>query len=317
MDMIEVRDNGRGIKREDTPYMARPHYTSKLKEMDDFCDLRSYGFRGEALGAVAMVSDLSITTCTNEDDIAFTYTIDRAGQVQSSKPSSLGKGTTVSVTKLFGNLPVRKQYYKNSKMTRESFKKIENMLMSFGLVHPGVHFILKHNRSVIWQKIRCASFQENAATVFGTQLFQGLCHFSHQCSSPVLSVFGYVPRPKVDPVMVSRNSYDRFFLLVNKRPVTIKPVMQVNFVQVWHCPVMIVYWLLGCESPICRCSSISILSLPSGCGLCGGPTLPTGCQFGTQQNQSSDAQFGEHHVCVSVAAAMHVPVCVYHHKIWS
>ena len=229
MDMIEVRDNGRGIKREDTPFMARPHYTSKLKDIDDFCELRSYGFRGEALGAIAMVSELSITTCTEEDDVAFTYVIDRDGQVQSSRPSSMGKGTMISVAKLFGSLPVRKQYYKNSKMSRENFKKIENMLMSFGLAHPHVHFILKHNRNIIWQKIRCANFHDNAATIFGAQLFQKLSHFNHPCLSPVLSVQGYVPGPKVDPAAVSRNSYDRFFLLVNKRPVTVKPLMQVSF----------------------------------------------------------------------------------------
>ena len=252
MDMIEVRDNGRGIKREDTPFMARPHYTSKLKDIDDFCELRSYGFRGEALGAMAMVAELSITTCTEEDDVAFTYAIDCDGHVQSSRPSSLGKGTTVCVAKLFGNLPVRKQYYKNSKLSRENFKKIENMLMSFGLAHPHVHFILKHNRSVIWQKIRCANFADNAAAIFGVQLFQKLSHFTHQSSHPVLSIQGYVPGPEVDPATVSRNSSDRFFLLVNKRPVTLKPLLQVSSVHRHgrHYVVMVIICVCVC---VCVC----------------------------------------------------------------
>ena len=53
---IEVRDNGCGIERSDTPYMARPHYTSKLTCLDDLGDLETYGFRGEALGVMTLLS---------------------------------------------------------------------------------------------------------------------------------------------------------------------------------------------------------------------------------------------------------------------
>ena len=49
-DKIEVRDNGSGIKPEDTEFMGQPHYTSKIKDTADLETLQSYGFRGEALG---------------------------------------------------------------------------------------------------------------------------------------------------------------------------------------------------------------------------------------------------------------------------
>lgn len=49
-DKIEVRDNGKGIHPSDAPCMGRPHYTSKLSQIDDLCKLQTYGFRGEALG---------------------------------------------------------------------------------------------------------------------------------------------------------------------------------------------------------------------------------------------------------------------------
>ena len=49
-DKVEVRDNGCGIKSSDTPFMGRPHYTSKISSTDDLQSLSTYGFRGEALG---------------------------------------------------------------------------------------------------------------------------------------------------------------------------------------------------------------------------------------------------------------------------
>ena len=60
LDRIEVRDNGRGIKAADTPVMAVRHFTSKICSHEDLERLETYGFRGEALGSICAVAEVSI-----------------------------------------------------------------------------------------------------------------------------------------------------------------------------------------------------------------------------------------------------------------
>ena len=227
LDLIEVRDNGTGIKKEDAPYMALPHYTSKLTNMDDLMSLESYGFRGEALTSVATISTLSVTTCTETDDIALTYTIDHSGTVIATKPSHLGRGTTISVTNLFKNVPVRKQYYRSPKRCKEDLKKVEEVVLAFGITHPRVRLVFKHNKTIVWQKMQTSDFKTNLQLVLGSAIMQQLVPIACQSFDPMLKVHGYVPKPDADLGLVSRTTADKLFLIVNNRPVAVKPVIQV------------------------------------------------------------------------------------------
>ena len=229
LDLIEVRDNGVGIKREDTPFMAQHHYTSKLTSLDDLSSLTSYGFRGEALASIVAVSDLRVTTCTEVDDVALVHTVDHSGRVIATKPSHLGRGTTVSITNLFRNIPVRKQYYKNSaKRSREDFKRVEDVILAFGIAHPMVRLVLKHNKSVVWQKLQTTDFRSNLNLVLGSSTVQNMVPISFQSFEPMLKVHGFVPKLDADPCQVFRTTADRIFLFVNQRPVVVKPVVQVR-----------------------------------------------------------------------------------------
>uniref|UniRef100_Q0VA67 Pms1 protein n=1 Tax=Xenopus tropicalis TaxID=8364 RepID=Q0VA67_XENTR len=91
-DKIEVRDNGKGIKSDDTPVMGVKHYTSKINSHDDLETLETYGFRGEALASICSVAEVHIATKTLEDDFSKLYILDSSGHVVSQKPSHLGQG---------------------------------------------------------------------------------------------------------------------------------------------------------------------------------------------------------------------------------
>lgn len=225
-----MKDNGTGIKKEDACFMALPHYTSKLSDFADLVSLESYGFRGEALTSVAAVANLSITTCTEEDGVALTYTIDHSGQTVATKPSHLGRGTTVSVANLFRNVPVRKQCYKNLKRCREDLKKVEDVMLAFGIAHPKVRFVLKHNKNTIWQKMQTGDFKTNLFLILGSPVMQQLTPITFQHFDPMLKVYGYIPKPQADLSQVSRTNAERVFLIVNQRPVVVKPVIQVNYI---------------------------------------------------------------------------------------
>ncbi|ETE59618.1 PMS1 protein-like 1, partial [Ophiophagus hannah] len=150
--LIEVRDNGDGIKAVDVPVMAMKHYTSKISSSEDLETLSTYGFRGEALGSICSISQISITTRTAADDFSTQYHFDRSGHIISQKPSHLGTGmafrTTVTVQKLFKNLPVRKQFYSTDKKCKEEIKKIQKLLMAYGIIKPELRIMFTHNKLV-------------------------------------------------------------------------------------------------------------------------------------------------------------------------
>ena len=227
LDLIEVRDDGSGIKKEDRLFLALPHYTSKLSSFEDLASLASYGFRGEGLASIAAVSELRVTTRTEADNIAQMCIIDHSGKTVATKPSHLGCGTTISAANLFKNFPVRRQYFRNVKQCRESLKKVEDVMMAFGIAHHNVRFTLKHNKSILWQKNLAVDFRTNLSMILGVGVMEQLFPLVFEHFDPMLKIRGYVPKPGGNGSLVSRATNDRIFLFVNSRPVIIKPLMQV------------------------------------------------------------------------------------------
>lgn len=67
LERIEVRDNGHGIKAADTPVMAVRHFTSKICNHEDLEHLETYGFRGEALGSICAVAEVTFAKWDLQD----------------------------------------------------------------------------------------------------------------------------------------------------------------------------------------------------------------------------------------------------------
>ncbi|XP_067597319.1 PMS1 protein homolog 1 isoform X7 [Pseudorca crassidens] len=145
-DKIEVRDNGEGIKANDAPVMAVKYYTSKIRGHEDLENLTTYGFRGEALGSICCVAEVLITTRTAADNFSTQYVLDGSGHIISQKPSHLGQGTTVTALRLFKNLPVRKQFYSTAKKCKEEIKKVQDLLINYGILKPDVRIVFVHNK---------------------------------------------------------------------------------------------------------------------------------------------------------------------------
>ncbi|XP_041366983.1 PMS1 protein homolog 1-like [Gigantopelta aegis] len=233
LDRIEVRDNGKGICISDIPFVARRHYTSKITSHTDLERLTSYGFRGEALASLCSVADVSITTKTETDDISMTYTVTSNGEILDGKPSHLGNGTLIVASNLFKNLPVRKHYYNTSKKKKEELKKIEDLLMSFGVICPHVRLTLRHNKETVWQKSVMSDMKTAVFSVLGRQIASQLEVKQVKESDPKLEVTVFLPKPGSDILVTSRASCDRSFLFVNSRPVTIKEIEKL--IRTYYC----------------------------------------------------------------------------------
>ncbi|XP_008933450.1 PREDICTED: PMS1 protein homolog 1 isoform X2 [Merops nubicus] len=184
---IEVRDNGNGIKVADVPVMAVKHYTSKISSSEDLERLTTYGFRGEALGSICCISEVLITTKTATDSFSTQYALDSNGHITSKKPSHLGQGTTVTVLKLFKNLPVRKQFYSTNRKCKEELKKVQDLLTAYGIIKPDLRITLTHNK---------------------------------------INLSGFLPKAESDSSLTSLSSSERSFVFINNRPVHQKEILK-------------------------------------------------------------------------------------------
>ncbi|XP_041940022.1 PMS1 protein homolog 1 isoform X2 [Alosa sapidissima] len=226
LDRIEVRDNGSGIKAADTAVMAVKHYTSKISSHDDLMQLETYGFRGEALGSICAVSEVVVTTKTAEEDFSTQYTLNLTGHIVSQKPSHLGQGTTVCALKLFKNLPVRRQYYSNTKKCKEELKKVQDLLMAYAVVKPELRITFAHNKVVVWQKSRVSDHRAALMAVIGAALMANMFPLQHRQEHPEISIEGFFPKPDSDYASASSSNPDRTFVFVNNRPVHHKDIMK-------------------------------------------------------------------------------------------
>ena len=135
--LIQVRDNGLGIKKDQLPNSIKRFHTSKLSELDDLFNINTLGFRGEALASIASVAQLSIISDDGNSGGAEISVID--GQASGIKPAPSISGTQITIQNLFYNTPARRKFLKTP---RTEGRKIIEMVKRFGLSNPQVGFSL-------------------------------------------------------------------------------------------------------------------------------------------------------------------------------
>lgn len=162
---IEVRDNGFGISEEDLKLCLLKHATSKISAKEDLFNIKTMGFRGEALYSISQVSELTMTSKQNQALVGHKL-VARGGKVISLSESGCPQGTTVSVSDLFFNLPVRKKFLKSANWERSL---IVEFIQQISLLYPAISFILRSDRKDLVVLNKCNDKSERVK-----QLFPGL-----------------------------------------------------------------------------------------------------------------------------------------------
>ena len=101
--LIQIIDNGCGMSREDAKICFERHATSKIKNANDLFNIKSMGFRGEALASIAAISHVELNSKLTEDELG-TLLIIEGSEIKKNNECSSANGTSIKVKNLFYNV---------------------------------------------------------------------------------------------------------------------------------------------------------------------------------------------------------------------
>ena len=204
-ELIQVIDNGVGISEEDLPVAFERHATSKITNAADLDELRTLGFRGEALPSIASVSRVEVKTCERGQEVG-TRLLINGGNREVLEKIAFKPGTTISVKNLFFNTPARRNFLR-SDVTE--FSHILKTAKRFFLSYPDVKFTLIHNGETLFDLPK-GSIDERITAVFGEEFYDSLVLVREDMGDITLE--GYVCRPDK-----ARGTSDNQYIFLNRR----------------------------------------------------------------------------------------------------
>ena len=194
---VKISDNGIGMDKDDTLLSVERHATSKISKKEDVFNLKTYGFRGEALSSIAAVSKLTILTRTKDSSVGYKIS-SYGGVVRNFEEVSKNVGTEVEVRDLFYNTPARKKFLRK---TSTEYSKIREIVLKEALANSDVSFSLDLDGKKILQT--SGNGMENTILeLFGKSVLKNLKKFE----------YGYLGN-----VEILRSTKDFLFTFVNNR----------------------------------------------------------------------------------------------------
>ena len=204
MELIEIIDNGSGMDDEDAKLCFSRHATSKIKNDQDLFCIQTLGFRGEAIPSIASISHFVLKTSNGKQGSTVIYEF---GKFIEQKQSDLNRGTHISVTKLFQNVPARLKYVKS---VNAEFAHIQNYVERLSLSHPDIAFTLIHNHKLTFKTNGNGQLLEVIHQIYGLSVVKNMLSVSF--GNNEFKVEGYVGK-----IEVNRASKNHIITMVNHR----------------------------------------------------------------------------------------------------
>ena len=207
--LIKVIDDGEGMAKEDLAKACLRHATSKISQDADLYNIRTLGFRGEALASISVASRLKITSAAAASDAAWMIEFD-FGRQKKLEQSARTKGTTVEASNLFANIPARLKFLKSN---AAETSQIINIVTQLALVSEDISFKLKSDGEEILFLPAQAGFFGRITVLCGREIADNLIPISWNIAP--LRIRGFISRPGF-----SQGSKKNQHFFVNQRPVS-------------------------------------------------------------------------------------------------
>lgn len=187
IDQIVIKDNGKGIEKEDLIKAFLPHATSKIKDISDLDSISTLGFRGEALASISNVSKTTLTSKTPDGDCAYTINV-FGGEFGEIEPTECDNGTKIEVNNLFYNTPARRKFLKKPKQEET---QITNIITRYMMAHPNISFKYIVNDSVVYYS-KGEGLLQTISSVYGDEITQNIMYIEKTIG--YLTLKGYVSK---------------------------------------------------------------------------------------------------------------------------
>jgi len=189
--LIRVSDNGVGMSPDDALLCIERYATSKIYKNDDLFDIRTLGFRGEALPSIASVARFSLVTRHKNLDLG-TQIHMVGGKIQQVTEIGAPVGTVVAVRQLFFNTPARRKFLKG---IQTEMGHIVDVVTGMALGKSRVHFKLVHNQKLLKNWVAVSDPMDRVIQVLGSDLKSGLIHIQH--NDGYLQLDGWISAPAI------------------------------------------------------------------------------------------------------------------------
>ena len=212
--LIQVRDNGVGMDKQDLQLCIHRHATSKLpaNASADLLNISTLGFRGEALPSIGAVSRLAITARPQHVDTATTIQVE-SGRSTPPTPAAGNVGTFVEVRDIFYKTPARLKFLKSDK---SEYLAVADHIKRLAIAHPHISFSLYHNQRrtlhVLANKHEKDAVHHRLHAMFGKDFCDNILPV--HLSRDGITIRGYAGLPTYH-----RASSVLQFIFVNGRPV--------------------------------------------------------------------------------------------------
>lgn len=206
MQLIKVIDDGDGMDAIDARMCIKTHATSKIKDDFDLFNITTLGFRGEAIPSIASISQFELKTSQGMQGYRAFYD---CGELKEEGEADAKKGTTITVRKLFHNVPARLKYLKS---VNSEFSHIQGFVEKFALASPHIAFSLYHQDRLIFRTSGNGQLIEVIGQIYGLGVAKNMIKV--EFSDEEFSISGYIS--KID---TSRASKANIITLINQRVV--------------------------------------------------------------------------------------------------
>lgn len=203
--LIQIIDNGCGMSPTDARLCFERHATSKIKNANDLFNIRTKGFRGEAMASIAAIAHVEMKTRLHDEELG-TFLELEGTEVKKQEPCQTAAGTSISVKNLFFNVPARRNFLKSNAVET---KHIIDEFQRVALAHPGIEFSLHHNGNEVY-KLTKGPLRQRIVQLFSGNTNQKLVPIEEETT--IVKLSGYISKPE----FAKKTRGEQYFFVNNR-----------------------------------------------------------------------------------------------------